>query len=169
MVSLLGFCQWLETTAISIGIRESTWTYPIIESIHVLGLTVFMGVLLFWDLRLVGLVLRRLPVSNVWKQVIPWIALGGVVMAVSGLLLFWSDPVRFYGNIFFRIKVLGLFLAVANAAAFHFGIERRIVDWDTAASTPTAAKLAGALSIVLWAVIVISGRFVAYNWFDPLV
>jgi len=87
----------------------------------------------------------------------------------SGLLLFASDPVRFFGNIFFRIKAVGLVLALLNALAFHFGIERRIVDWDTAAMPPRAAKLAGAISIGLWAAIVVTGRFVAYNWFPPLV
>jgi len=168
MVSLLTVLQWLESTSVSVGIRESTWTYPIIESAHVLGLTVFMGLLLLWDLRLLGITMPRIPVTQVWKQLIPWITLGAVVMGVSGVLLFWSDPVRFYGNVFFRIKVVGLVLAVANAAAFHLGIEKRILEWDAAAVTPRAAKLAGAFSITLWAVVVICGRFVAYNWFRPL-
>jgi len=89
-------------------------------------------------------------------------------MVVSGLFLFASDPVRFYGNIFFRLKAAGLFLALLNALVFHFGIERRLVEWDTSAITPRAARLAGAISIGLWAVIVVTGRFVAYNWFAPL-
>lgn len=168
MATILSICQWIEATSLSVGIRESTWTYPIIESIHVLGLTVFMGVLLFWDMRLLGLVLRHIPVTRVWRQVIPWIALGAVVMTVTGVLLFWSDPVRFYGNVFFRIKVVGLFLALVNAAAFHLGIEKQIVRWDTAAVTPPGARIAGGVSIALWAVIVVCGRFVAYNWFAPL-
>jgi len=169
MSTLLSFCQWLAETPFSTGIRESTYVYPIIESVHVLSLCVFVGLLLSWDLRLLGITLRRVAVSEVWVRLIPWITMGAVLMVLSGLLLFASDPVRFFGNIFFRIKALGLFLALLNAMAFHLGIERKLLDWDTAVVTPRAAKLAGAISIGLWAVIVVTGRFVAYNWFSPLV
>ena len=169
MSTLLSFCQWLAETPFSTGIRESTYVYPIIESVHVLSLCVFVGLLLSWDLRLLGITLRRVAVSEVWARLIPWITLGAVLMVFSGLLLFASDPVRFFGNIFFRVKALGLFLALLNAMAFHLGIERKLLDCDTAVVTPRAAKLAGAISIGLWAVIVVTGRFVAYNWFPPLV
>jgi hypothetical protein len=168
MATLLSVFQWLGDTPVSLGIRESTWTYPVIESIHVLGLCVFAGLLLLWDLRLLGITFRRVAVTEVWARLIPWITAGAALMVVSGLLLFSSDPVRFYGNIFFRLKAAGLLLALLNALAFHFGIERRIVEWDTASVTPRAARLAGAISIGLWAVIVVTGRFVAYNWFAPI-
>ncbi|HEY7091234.1 MAG TPA: DUF6644 family protein [Tepidisphaeraceae bacterium] len=130
MPSLLGLFQWMAATSVSVDIRESIWAYPVIESVHVLGITIFMGLLLLWDCRLLGVTLRRQPVTQVWKQLIPWITLGGILMAVSGGLLFWSDPVRFYGNVFFRVKVVGLLLAAGNAAMFHIGVERRIADWE---------------------------------------
>ena len=169
MATLLALFQWLGDTPFSIGIRESTWIYPVIESVHVLSLCVFVGLLLLWDLRLVGVTLRRVAVSEVWAWLIPWITFGAVLMVISGVLLFVSDPVKFYGNIFFRLKALGLFLALINALAFHLGVERRLPEWDTAAVTPRGARVAGALSIALWAVIVVTGRLVAYNWFPPLV
>jgi len=165
---ILDICRYLEATSISVGIRESTWTYPVIESVHVLSLTLFMGLLLLWDLRLLGVSLRGYPVSRVWKRLFPWIGVGAVLMIVSGVLLFWSDPVRFYGNVFFRVKFIGLVLALANALAFHFGIERRLPDWDTALVPPRAAKFAGGASLLLWTLIIVAGRFVAYNWFKPL-
>jgi hypothetical protein len=168
MSSILQFCQWLQQTPISLGIRESTWTYPIIESVHVLGLTLFLGLLLLWDCRLLGFVLRRTAVSAVWRQLMPWIAAGAVIISISGALLFISDPVRFYGNVFFRIKVIALVLAAANAAAFHLGIERRILQWDSSPVTPRAAKIAGAASLTLWMLVVVVGRLIAYNWFEPL-
>jgi hypothetical protein len=62
-----------------------------------------------------------------------------------------------------------LFLALLNAAAFHVGIERRVLDWDLAPMPPRAARAAGVLSISLWAVIVVAGRLIGYNWFPPLV
>jgi uncharacterized protein DUF6644 len=169
MATLLSFLQWLGDSPFSTGIRESTWIYPVIESVHVLSLCVFVGLLLLWDLRLVGITLRRVAVSEVWAWLIPWITLGAILMVISGVLLFVSDPVKFYGNIFFRLKALGLFLALINAVAFHLGVERRLPEWDTAAVTPRGARVAGAISIALWAVIVVTGRLVAYNWFPPLV
>jgi hypothetical protein len=166
-MSILQICEWIGNTSLSVGIRESTWTYPIIESVHVLGLTLFLGLLLLWDTRLLGFVLRRVPVSSLWRQLFPWITFGAIIITISGTLLFWSDPVKFYGNVFFRVKVLALLLAAANAAAYHLGIERRLVEWDTA-STPRAAKIAGATSIAMWTVVVVVGRLIAYNWFPPL-
>jgi len=166
---ILDCCRWLESTTVSVYIRESIWTYPVVESVHVLGLSLFMGLLLLWDMRLVGLTLRKIPVSRLWRGLFPWIVLGAAVMMVSGLLLFWSDPVRFYANVFFRVKVVGLALALANAMAFHFGIERSVIQWDTESRPPRAARLAGAASMVLWAGIVVVGRLVAYNWFKPLI
>jgi hypothetical protein len=166
-MSILQICEWIGNTSVSVGIRESIWTYPIIESAHVLGLTLFLGLLLLWDTRLLGFVLRRVPVSALWRQLSPWILFGAVIISITGTLLFWSDPVKFYGNIFFRIKVVALVLAAVNAAAYHLGIERRLVQWDTA-STPRAAKIAGATSIAIWAVVVVVGRLIAYNWFPPL-
>jgi hypothetical protein len=59
-------------------------------------------------------------------------------------------------------------LALANAMAFHFGIEKKLVDWDTSPQTPGAAKLAGASSMAMWAIVIVFGRFIAYNWFAPL-
>src|SRR5262245_37716682 len=166
-MSILQICEWIANTSVSVGIRESTWTYPIIESVHVLGLTLFLGLLLLWDTRLLGLVLKRVAVSALWRQLFPWIAAGAVLVTISGTLLFWSDPVRFYGNVFFRVKVFALILAAVNAAVFHLGIERRLMQWDTS-DTPRAAKLAGAGSIALWAIVVVVGRLIAYNWFPPL-
>ena len=166
-MSILQICEWIANTSVSVGIRESIWTYPIIESVHVLGLTLFLGLLLLWDTRLLGLVLRRVPVSSLWRQLFPWIAFGAIIISISGTLLFWSDPVKFYGNVFFRIKLLALALAAVNALAYHLGIERKLVEWDTAA-TPRAAKIAGATSIAVWTLVVVVGRLIAYNWFAPL-
>ena len=63
--------------------------------------------------------------------------------------------------------MVALVLAAANALTYHLGIERRLVEWDTAAP-PRAAKIAGATSIAVWTLVVVVGRLIAYNWFPPL-
>jgi hypothetical protein len=168
-MSILSFLQWLQSTPFSTGIRESTWWYPVIESVHVLSLCLFLGIALFWDLRLLYWGFRRVPVSDIASRLMPWTVVGFVLMASSGMLLFIEEPVRFYGNIFFRVKVVALILAGLNAFVFHSTAGKRLFSWDTSPMTPASAKAAGAISLFLWAVIVVCGRFIAYNWFDPLV
>ncbi len=166
---ILRFSQWLEATDVSQALAGSIWTYPIVESLHAIGVAVFLGLLLVWDLRLLGVLFKRVPVTEVWARLIPWIAAGAVFMIVTGIALFVAKPVYSWGHVFFRIKVVALLLALANAVAFHFGIERRVVDWDCVPIPPRAARIAGVCSIALWAVIVVAGRLIGYNWFPPLV
>ena len=168
MSSILGFCEWLNETSISIGIRESTWSYPIIESVHVLGLCLFVGLAIVWDLRLLGVSFRRIPVSEVKSRVMPWVTIGFIIMVISGGLLFWSDPVRFYYKVFFRIKLVALVLAGLNAFVFERAAGKYLIDWDTSPITPRGAKLAGGISMFLWALIIVCGRLIAYNWFDSI-
>jgi hypothetical protein len=118
------------------------------------------------DLRLVSATLKGAAVSEVQRRLFPWQMAGLAVMGVSGVLLSWSDPVRFYENIFFRIKVILLLLAAVNALVFHFTVYRRVDDWDEQPLTPLGVRLAGAFSLFLWAGVVVTGRMVAYNWFN---
>ncbi len=165
-MSLLGICEWLEKTPWSIALHESIWVYPLVESVHVLTLCVFLGTALLLDLRLLGVILRRVPLSETAGQLFRWMAAGFVLMAISGSLLFYAIPVRTYLNIFFRIKVVMLILAGLNAWIFHRTVYRRVAEWDLDPVTPRAARVAGVLSLVLWAAIVVAGRMIAYNWFD---
>lgn len=162
---LLHWCEWLGATPWSIALRESEWVYPLIETAHVLALCLFLGLALMLDLRLLNLTLRRTPVSAIVRQVMPWTWGGFAVMVASGLLLFYSDPVKFYGNIFLRIKLALLLLAGLNAWIFHATIYARVDEWNESPRPPLQARLAGAASLLLWAGIVTTGRFIAYKWF----
>lgn len=166
-MSLLSFCQWLEKTPGSIALHESLWMYPLVESVHVLTLCLFLGTAIMLDLRLLGLTMRRTPVSEMASQLLPWTAAGFAVMILSGALLFYAIPVKTYLNIFFRIKIVMLLLAGLNAWVFHTTVYRRVAGWDLDAVIPIGAKVAAGLSLLLWAGIVFAGRMIAYNWFDP--
>ena len=107
-----------------------------------------------------------MPVSELAGRLLPWTRVGFVVMVVSGALLFYAIPVRSYNNVFFRLKLVLLVLAGLNAWLFHWGIYRRAKTWDLNAPPPRRARIAGALSLLLWAAIIFSGRMIAYNWFD---
>ena len=165
-MSLPAFFEWLEASSPSVAIRESILFYPLVETTHVLTLCLFLGMTATWDLRLVGLAMRKVPVSEVVNRLWPWAMAGFAVMVASGLLLFLSGPVRASQNIFFQIKMVMLALAGLNAFVFHQTVFRWVEAWDTALVVPARAKLAGAASLVLWAGVVVCGRMQAYNWFD---
>jgi hypothetical protein len=167
-VSPLAFFEWLAQTRASVAMAQSVWAFPIVESIHVLALCLFLGMATILDFRLLGLVMRDLPVSEVVTRLLPWTAAGFAVMVISGVLTFLNAPVRYYENIFFRIKLVALLLAGLNVWVFHSGIWLKVSDWDLDAVAPFKARLAGVLSLVLWACIVVAGRMIAYNWFDKV-
>jgi uncharacterized protein DUF6644 len=163
---LLATVTWLAATRASVAMAESVWLFPIVESVHVLGLALFLGMAVLLDLRLLGWFMRGLRLSTVVRRVLPWTVTGFGVMVVSGALTFLNAPVRYYTNVFFRAKVAMLLLAGLNAWIFHAGVYRRVEEWDRDRVTPVAARMAGMLSLVLWASIVVAGRMIAYNWFD---
>jgi hypothetical protein len=165
-LSLLAFCEWLANTPASIALHESTWAYPVIESVHVLTLCLFLGTAVMLDLRLVGIAMQKVPVSEIYGRLLPWTIAGFAVMVISGALLFYGIPVRTYQNIFFRVKVVLLLIAGLNALVFHSTVYRRIAEWDREPVPPRRARISGALSLLFWTCIVIAGRMIAYNWFD---
>jgi len=138
----------------------------VIESIHVLTLCLFLGLAAMLDLRLLGITLRETPVSEVADRLLPWTIAGFVVMVISGAFLFYGIPVRTYQNIFFRIKVVLLVLSGVNAFVFHSTVYRKVAEWNLDTVPPIRARLAGGLSLLFWASIVVAGRMIAYNWFD---
>jgi hypothetical protein len=161
-MSLSNFLQWLHDTQFSITMRESLWTEPIVETIHVLTLTLFLGFAVLLDLRLLGVAMRRRRMSEVLRQLNPWLIAGFVVMIVTGVLLFCGDPISFYDTTFFKVKMIMLVLAGLNVLIFNSTIGRRTAEWDLDRKTPRAAKVAGVVSIVLWVAIVAAGRAIAY-------
>jgi hypothetical protein len=165
-MSLLGFCQWLGSTPGSVALHESIWVYPIVESVHVLTLCLFLGLTVMLDLRLLGVTLVRTPASEVEGRLLPLTIVGFAVMVATGALLFYAIPVKTYLNVFFRIKVAFLLLAGVNVAVFQRTIARSMARWDADPVPPFRARLAGGVSLALWAGIVVAGRMIAYNWFD---
>jgi hypothetical protein len=167
-VSLFGFFEWLGNTPWSIALHESRYVFLIVLTVHVLTLTVFVGTAVMIDLRLLGTMMTRVPVSEVMARLLPWTTAGLALMVASGALLFYAAPLVRYENVFFRLKMAALVLALANAWLFHRTVYRRVADWDLHPVPPRGARAAGALSLALWAVIITAGRMMAYQdyWFN---
>ena len=155
----------VEALPSSVAIRESINIYTALLASHVIGMCVFAGLVLMMDLRLMGVGNMRTPFSQLQRRLFPWQMAGMAVSAVSGIILIYGQPSRFYANIFFWVKMMMMFVAGVNALAFHRSAYHTVSLWDAGGATPLAARLSGVLSIALWAGVVVSGRMIAYNWF----
>ena len=162
------FLSWLSNTPFSTFIRNSVWAEPVVETVHVLTLTMFLGFAVLLDLRLLGLALKRVRMSEVIAQLNPWLFLAYGVMLTTGALLFAGDPVSFWATFPFKAKMVMLVLAGLNVLIFNRTIGRRVADWDLALTTPIGAKLAGGVSIFLWFAIIAAGRAIAYVLPPPI-
>lgn len=161
-MSILGVCEWLQSLPWASGVKESAWQFPVIETIHSLGLAVMLWPAALLDMRLLGIVMKKRPVSEVASQFLPWVWTGFVMMILTGVILFSSEAVKCYNSPFFRTKVVLLVLAGANALLFHTTVFRDVEAWDKSPGTPLRAKIAGACSLAIWIGVVAMGRALAY-------
>ena len=163
MPSIVPALEWLEALPWTTAIRESAWGYPIIETAHVASIVFFAGLVIVMDLRLVGLAFTHAPLSQIQQRLFPWQMAGFVPSTATGLLLCGIDPLRYYGNVFFWIKLGMLVLAGINALAFHQTTYRTAGRWDDDQQVPGRVRLAGAVSLLLWSAIIVSGRLIAFT------
>jgi hypothetical protein len=166
-MSLLGFCQWLAATRGSVALHESLWGYPAIATVHMMALPLFVGMVAILDLRLLGVRMPDVAVSEV-AGLLPWVMGGFVVMVLSGSLLFYADPVRYYPNIFLRLKLALLAASGVNAWVFHQSGYFAAAKQGSRPTPSRGARAAGLLSLLLLAAIILAGRLIAYydEWFD---
>jgi hypothetical protein len=160
---LLATCRWVHDSTFATALRESAVVYPLVQGSHVLSLGLSVGLVLWFDLRLLGITIRKEPVSNVFEQLRPWMMLGFAVMFVTGAMLFAARAVDAYASTYFRIKIGLLVLGAINIALFHTTIDHARDQWDASAVPPFRARMAGALSIALWFGIIAAGRIMAFN------
>ena len=159
---LLSICQWVDSTRLNAVMRQSNWEFPTLDVIHTLGIVLVAGTIMLVDLRLLGLGLRSVGVSQLVARIVPATLGGFGLMLVSGGLLFSSEAVKMYHSPAFRIKIVLLALAGLNALIFHRTIYRDVANWDPRSAAPARARLAGLLSLVFWIAIIAAGRAIAY-------
>lgn len=155
--------MWIENTPIGVFMRENVLAFPLVESIHVLALTLVVGSIGMVDLRLLGVSARNHSVSKLTTEVLPitWICF--VVAAITGLLLFTSKAVDYSHNFFFLGKMVLMALAAVNMLVFELVTYRSVKNWDSETPTPFAAKLAGLLSLGFWIGVIIFGRWIGFT------
>lgn len=136
-------------------LNSSAWSFPILEFFHIVGFAIAIGSVAIVDFRLLGLGLRSSTPEKLTKDTDLLTLLGLTTAVFSGLLLYSTDPDKYYLNLSFVFKMTCLLLAVV----FHYSIHRRTV-YSTA--SPTANKVVACVSIVLWISVVFGGIFIAF-------
>src|SRR5213594_2861250 len=160
--------QWMQNSDFGTGIRESVWTFPIVETTHVLSLAVSVGLLIWFDLRLLGWGMKHQPISRIHKQIMPYVVTGFIIEIATGFLLFWAEAQKCYLSIFFRAKVFFLFMAAFNAIIFEFRTKTTIEDWDKFPIPPTPARVGGCFSSCSGAVVSLRGGLTGFGRFWDL-
>jgi hypothetical protein len=159
---ILSICTWLEQTGVGTTIRDSTWIFPVIETIHIFGIVLLVGATAVLDLRLLGWTLRDKSVSKMALQFLPWAWVGFLTQVLTGALLFVSEATKMYNNPGFQVKMVLIVIAGINALIFHAMAYQSIDKWEYDRVGPLSARAAGLISIVLWFGIVAAGRWIAY-------
>lgn len=150
----------LEKSSLGFAMRASPVLYPLMNVAHILGLGLLVGPILMLDLRLLGLT-RRLPLRLVAQHILPWSIVGLVVLMASGFLLFIAEGTAYAVNPVFQFKMVLVFAGIANAVLFEFYALRNWRDWENNA-VPAFPKLLAATSVLIWPLVAISGRLIAY-------
>jgi hypothetical protein len=161
-MSALEFAQWIQATDWATYLRSSAYTYPIVLASHLTGIALFGGAILATDLRLLGVVLRNQPIADVVNQLRWPKRIGFLIVATCGFLLASAKAEEYYYNIFFRIKLTLFVLVAVHALVFRGSVYNNAAALDRAPRIPGKAKLAGALSLLLWTSIVCAGRGIGY-------
>ena len=141
------------------------WSWPAAESAHFVGLTLLLGSIGAWDLRLLGM-LKEVPVAA-FHRLVPFAVLGFGLNITTGFLFLMTDPDQYIYNPAFHLKMLCVLLAGFNVVFFYLAFFRRIVRLGPGDQAPRLARLSGAISLVLWITVIVCGRMITF--FRPVV
>jgi hypothetical protein len=170
------FFRWLqEDLGANLEAGTSSWSqqilgslniWPLLEGTHVLALMLFAGTIWIVDLRMMGVAFRNVPFSRLNDKVLPFTIAGLAILFVTGIILFLAKPMVYYHSVWFRFKMVFLLFALVNILVFHRRIQATQDQWDELPTPPNPVRLSGAISLVSWVLIIVFGRFIAYNWLD---
>ncbi len=155
----MSFLAWLESSALATAVAETLWAYPLLETLHALGMAMLLGALGLINLRVLGYK-PELPLAGT-QDLLPLAWIGFTLNAVSGIALFTSDAIHFFGSYTFRIKLVLIVLAGLNALL----VGRRIFHepaLEPAIQAGIGTRAFAAASLVFWIGAAVAGRLIAY-------
>lgn len=156
------FLAWVGRTPFSQTLQNELWMVPTIQAVHILALALVFTSALVLNLRLLGVVQKSQSISLLNDRFIPWIGWGVLVLAVTGLLLMISEPTRAILNLYFQIKMAALLIVGGFTWAMAASVAKNPEAWE-APESRSSVRLMAVVSLVLWAVIMTAGRWIAYG------
>jgi hypothetical protein len=153
----------LEASRLAGLIRDSLYLFPMIESFHVLGLTMVFGTIAIVDLRLLGLASTRRPFSRIVADVLKWTWLAFALTVATGVLMFITNAGVYYHNLYFRFKMGLLVLSGINMLIFERTVARSVGRWDQETAAPLAGRTAATISLIAWISIIFMGRWIGFT------
>jgi hypothetical protein len=162
-MDLNSFAQTVHASGVAEWMRSSLKAMPIVESIHVLCAALVFGTILIVDLRMLGYPNTQRSFMRIHHELIPltWIAF--VVSVITGALMFAPNSITYVVNTAFKLKLLAILAAGINMAIFQLLTARSVANWDQNARAPGGARLAGALSILLWIAVIFLARWIGFT------
>lgn len=148
--------HWIRDTWLGATVRESRWIFAAGETFHFIGLSMLVGGILIVDLRLLGYI-RRIPVRAA-LAFLPFVIIGFVINAATGVMFFFNDPMMYWPNPAFKLKMFLILLAGLNALVFTVMAQRRVLALGNDEDTGTLAKVSAVLSLSLWLCVLLLGR-----------
>lgn len=139
---------------------DGAWTWPTLEILHFIGLSLLLGSIGVVDLRMAGSLKALSPLAAM--RLLPLAAIGFVINLTTGTLFFFGDPARYAINIGFQSKMILVIIAGLNALWFFVKIEPQIHSWDPHGSPPMSARVVAILSLVTWLGVLLLGRLIPY-------
>jgi hypothetical protein len=140
--------------------ETTTHAWGTVESIHFIGLTLLLGSIAAWDLRLLGM-MREVPVAA-FHRLVPFAVLGFGINIGSGSLFLMTDPDQYVYNPAFHLKMLCVVLAGLNVAVFYVTMFRRVQVLGPGTQPPALARVSGGVSLVLWMTVIVCGRMITF-------
>ena len=162
-MDLTGIVELLQNSALSEWLRTSLKAMPIVEAVHVMAVATVFGTILLVDLRLLGYPSTKSSFSRLHRELLNWTWSSFGVAVVTGVLLFIVNAITYYNNTAFKVKMLLILLAGINMLVFERVTAKSVAGWDKDVMPPTAARLAGALSILLWVAVIVFGRWIGFT------
>ena len=151
--------QAIEFSAIGQLIKNSSWAFAVIESIHLLALATIGGAVIVVDLRLLGFGLKRQTIADVARDAQPVLMGSLAVMLATGFALFVSEAIKCYYSTPFWVKMTSLALAIL----FTFTVKRRVTLTGNATDRPMVRRLVALVSLALWFGVGAGGRWIGFS------
>ena len=152
------FFEWSEKLWIGQAISGTIWAFPVIETIHILALTMMFGAIVIIDLRMLGLGMKKQSVALLARNLEPYMTWGLVTMLATGYLLFCSEAMKCFANDGFKFKMAVLFPAIV----FQFTLFRWITHRDEEGRPMALGWVVALLSLALWFGVGVGGRAIGF-------